>query len=56
MVCTRIPVKATISKTIVARIAIAARPKFAGVLAATEAVGVALESADTVAFHELRLG
>jgi hypothetical protein len=49
------PVKATIRKTIVARIATAVRPKFAGVLGATEALGAALESADTVEFHEVEV-
>jgi hypothetical protein len=39
----------------VARMATAVRPKFDGVLGATEAGGVALDSADTVEFHELSL-
>jgi hypothetical protein len=39
----------------VARMAIAVRPKFDGVPGVTEAGGVVLDSADTVEFHEVEL-
>jgi hypothetical protein len=48
VVSTRIPVSATMRSTIVTKIAMAVRPN-SGELLAGEAVGVALDWADTVA-------
>ena len=52
MVSTRIPVRATMRITMVARMAMAVRPKLNELLGATEAAGDALESADTVVVPE----
>jgi hypothetical protein len=53
VVSTRIPVNATIRRTIVAKIAMAARPKLAGLTAGRVVAGVE-DSADTVVFRALR--
>lgn len=49
MVSTRMPVRATISSTMLARIAMAVRPKSGELLAPLGAVGDGVVSADTVA-------